>query len=380
MPNIPTDSCDATTITRGDRSYLSFGGCNYLGLAHRPEVVRAVQQAAETFGLSTSASRETTGNARPHAVLETELTQFCGHASGLLVPDGYTANLAALQGLEHIGIGHALVDARAHASLKDAAKLAGMQIHIFEHLDVSHAINLIHSLPSPCVVLTDSVFTTDGEVAPARSLVGLLRSDDWLLLDDCHGFCVMGEQGRGMPNAIRLRSERLIVTTTLAKGLGCAGGIVMGPSEPVESSRQHSIAYRCTTPASPALVAGGLIALNILQNERAVHDRLKASIACMRETLHANGIHVHHHDTAIFAFTIGDVEIMRLIEQAMYKRGVIMPLMDYPNGPAPIYFRLSVNASHSREQIERFGDILDEVLIETQQRESVKHEHTTGSP
>jgi 8-amino-7-oxononanoate synthase len=379
MPNIPTDSCDATTITRGDRSFLSFGGCNYLGLAHHPQVIHAVQQAAETYGLSTSASRETTGNARPHTQLESELTRFCGHASGLLVPDGYTANLAALQGLEHMGIRYALVDARAHASLKDAAKLAGMQIHVYEHLNASHAAELIGSVSSPAVILTDSVFTTDGDLAPAKSLLDVTRESDWLLLDDCHGFGVMGEQGRGMPNSIGLRSERLIVTTTLAKGLGCAGGIVMGSPEPVDSARRQSIAYRCTTPASPALVAGGIVALNILETERTLHNHLKDSIGFMRSTLRANSIRVHDHQTAIFAFTVGDLAQMRDIERAMYARGVIMPLMDYPNGPAPMYFRLSVNASHTREQIERFGDILHEVLTQTPQRESVKHEHITGS-
>ncbi len=375
MPNIPTESCDATTITREGRSYLSFGGCNYLGLAHHPRVIRAVQEAATVYGLSSSASRETTGNARPHAELEAELTQFCAHESGLLVPDGYTANLAALQGLEHLDIRNALIDNRAHASLKDAARLAGMQIYPYKHLDPAHAHQLIRSIDGPCVILTDSVFTTDGDLAPAKELLALLRDEDWLLLDDCHGFAVLGEQGRGMPNAIGLRSDRLIVTTTLAKGLGCAGGIVMGPSTPIESARSHSIAYRCTTPASPALVAAGLESLHILRGDPSIHDRVAQAVSITRAVLRANGIEAHDHASAIFAFTIGDLDHMRGIEHAMYERGIILPLMDYPNGPAPMYFRMSVNASHTREQIEHFGDTLHEVLALSTRREAPTHEH-----
>ena len=371
MPNIPTDSCDATSITRGDRTLLSFGGCNYLGLAHHPRVIRAVQQAAEVYGLSSSASRETTGNARPHAQLEDELTRFCRHERGLLVPDGYTANLAALQGLEHLGIRHALIDTRAHASLKDAARLGGLRIQFFDHLDAGHGAHLIQDLDAPCVIMTDSVFTTDGDLAPAHQLLGILREQDWLLLDDCHGFAVLGEQGRGMPDAIGLRSDRLIVTTTLAKGLGCAGGIVMGASEPIESARSHSIAYRCTTPASPALVAGGLESLRILQQDTEIHQKLTRNIRQTRELLRTLEIEAHDHDSAIFAFVLGDIERMERIEAALEQQGVLLPLMDYPNGPAPKYFRLAINASHSSEQIAHFGQIFREVLAMISKKEPV---------
>jgi len=362
MPNIPTDSCDATTITRGGRELISFGGCNYLGLAHDPRVIKAAQTAAERYGLSSSASRETTGNARPHAELEAELTQYCGHASGLLVPDGYTANLAALQGLEKLGVRDALLDDRAHASLRDAAVLGGMRVHLYDHLDAEHAAELLNQIAGPSVVLTDSVFTTDGDLAPAHALLAALRANDWLLLDDCHGFAVLGDHGRGIANALDLHSDRLIVTTTLAKGLGCAGGIVMGPPIAVEASRSHSIAYRCTTPASPALVAGGLEALSILRTDDAMHQQLATNIITTRAILRSLGIETHAHDSAIFAFVIGDLQQMQRIEKALLERGVLLPLMAYPNGPAPMYFRLSINAQHTRVQLDSFEHAMREVL------------------
>ena len=352
MPNIPTDFCTATTIRRGSTDFLSFGGCNYAGLAHDPRVIKAVQDAVSRFGLSSSASRETTGNARPHAQLESQLTKFCNHQAGLLVPDGYTANLAALQGLEVLGIKHALIDERAHASLKDAATLAKMDIHLFDHLDADHASALLNELDAPAVILTDSVFTTDGYLAPAHMLHDALREDDWLLLDDCHGFAVLGDHGRGTPDELNLQSDQLIVTTTLAKGLGCAGGIVMGASRPVEAARAHSIAYRCTTPAAPPLVAAGLESLRILQIDDTLHTNLRRNIDHVREILRSFDLPAHDLHTPIFAFTLGDESNMKRVEQALLDSAIILPLMEYPNGPAPIYFRMSVNASHAPAHLE----------------------------
>jgi 8-amino-7-oxononanoate synthase len=362
MPNIPSDFCTATTIRRGSTDYLSLGGCNYLGFAHHPQILEAVRKSVSLYGLSSSASRETTGNARPHAQLEAQLTAFCDHQAGLLVPDGYTANLAAMQGIEAMGIKNALIDTRAHASLKDAATLAGMDIHLYNHLDAKHARSILHDLPAPAAILTDSVFTTDGDLAPVHALNDALREHDWIVLDDCHGFAVLGNHGRGTPNELNLHSNQLIVTTTLAKGLGCAGGIVMGASTPVESARNHSIAYRCTTPAAPPLVAAGLEALRLLQTDHDLHPTLRTNIDHVREILRSFDLPAHGLYTSIFAFTVGNEPTMNRIENRLLASKIILPLMEYPNGPAPLYFRLAVNAAHTPEQLEHLRTGLEAAL------------------
>lgn len=213
--------------------------------------------------------------------------------------------------------------------------------------------------------MTDSVFTTDGDLAPAQSLAGMLRHDDWLLLDDCHGFGVLGDHGRGIADHLNLARKQLIVTTTLAKGLGCAGGIVMGHAQPVESARHTSIAYRCTTPASPPLVAAGLEALDILMHDDAIHANLHRNIEQVRSILNSLDIETHTLPTAIFAFVRGDIPEMKSIESRLLDQGVLLPLMEYPNGPSPMYFRLAVNAAHTHEQLVSLEKTLRHALSST---------------
>ncbi|MCA9302679.1 MAG: aminotransferase class I/II-fold pyridoxal phosphate-dependent enzyme [Phycisphaerales bacterium] len=366
MPNNPPDSCTASTAEIDGHTVITFGGCNYCALAHHPLVHQAVRDAIPNFGLSTSASRATTGNAAPHQQLEDTLRDFCDHDAALLLPDGYTANLAAFQGLASLGVRHAVLDERAHSSISDAAKLSGMQIHRFEHLDTIDAASVIAKLVGPAVLATDSVFTTDGVLAPVHELSKALRRSDHLLLDDCHGFAVLGDQGRGTPSELAFSSDQLIVTTTLAKGLGCAGGVVVGPSAPVEAAREHSTAYICTTPASPALCAGALKAIEILRTDPHLHDNLRRNTETVRTILRNHHIETHSTSTPIFAFTIGDESDMHDLAGAMLDRGILLPLMHYPNGPAPVYFRLSVTAAHTGTQLQRLDEALTEVLAGAQ--------------
>lgn len=357
----PVEASTPTTARIDGRDVVSFGGCNYLGLAQHPRVCRAAADAIARFGLSASASRETTGNTRAHQDLETELAAFCGYESGLLVPDGYIANLAALQGLAAQGFRHAVVDARAHASLRDAAGMGGMRVTPFDHLDADDAGTRLRACDGPAAVLTDSVFAADGAVAPARELLAALRPGDRLLLDDCHGFAVLGRQGRGVGDELGLPRDRVVLTTTLAKGLGCGGGIVMGSREYVATARARSTAYVCTTPTSPILASAGLEALRVLHDEPTLHARLRDNARAVRGLLRSSGIDCGDMPTPVVAFTTGDpptAEGMRALHRAALADGVLLPLVEYPGGPAPAYFRLSVSAMHTDEQIALLAGVL----------------------
>ncbi|VAX36197.1 hypothetical protein MNBD_PLANCTO03-2286, partial [hydrothermal vent metagenome] len=267
MPATPITACDATTVTLPDgRVVLAFGGCNYLGLANHPRVLRAVIEATTRYGLSTTASRETTGNAEPHEALERELAAFLGVERTLLVPDGYLANIAACQGAQAAGCRHAVLDSRAHASMKDAAIAAGLRVSCFDHADADSLAGVLealrkaggrdahptemnsggdgHPTGASAVVMTDGVFTVDGEPAPLAALLQTLGPGDRLLIDDCHGLCVLGSGGRGSLAHANLTDRRVIITSSLAKGLGCAGGIVAGSAADIAKC-SLSTAYIC---------------------------------------------------------------------------------------------------------------------------------------
>ncbi|MFG0242307.1 MAG: aminotransferase class I/II-fold pyridoxal phosphate-dependent enzyme [Phycisphaerales bacterium JB054] len=355
MPAPAFQASDATTVTLADgRVLVSFGGCNYLGLASHPAVVDAVRGALEVFGLSATASRETTGNATPHESLERELADFLRVERVLLVPDGYIANIAACQGFAGRGVSVALIDERGHASLADAARTAGLRIVRYDHASPESVAEALRTArPSAAVVMTDGVFTADGELAPVANLLGELGPSDWLLVDDCHGLGTVGRGGRGSASEAGLDDPRVVVTSSLAKGLGGAGGIVAG-SDLFVTRCHRSSGYICTTPIAPALAEGTREALRVLRAEPGLLDTLHANAEQLRSGLRRLGLisDTDERTTPLAAFTIGDTPTMERLASGLLEDGYRVPLIRYPGGPAEAYFRLSVNAAHTGEQID----------------------------
>lgn len=367
MPAPAFQASDATTVTLANgRVVVSFGGCNYLGLASHPAVVEAVRRGLDVFGLSATASRETTGNAAPHESLEQELADFLRTERALLVPDGYIANIAACQSVAGLGTSVALIDERGHASLADAARTAGLRIVRFEHAcPDSLARALREARPAAAVVMTDGVFTADGELAPVADLLCEIGGEDWLLIDDCHGLGTVGPGGRGSAAATGLADPRVVVTSSLAKGLGGAGGIVAGSGSFVTHCHRSS-GYICTTPIAPALAEGTRAALRVLQQQPDRLDALHANASRLRTGLRRLGLLTDSDErtTPIAAFTIGDSPTMQRLASGLLVDGFRVPLIRYPGGPAEAYFRLSVNAEHTPQQIDGLLSAFESRLLE----------------
>jgi 7-keto-8-aminopelargonate synthetase-like enzyme len=363
MAKLPVSAATATTITLNGREVLCFGGCNYLGLAHHPEVIAAVARGLMQFGLSTSASRETTGNTVLHDRLEAELRKFLEMEDAVVVPDGYTANLAIAQAL---GRDHqvALIDRLSHHSIKQAIRCGGMRLVEFDHLDTRHASRLIeHELASNTqgiAVFTDGIFAAEGSMASVAALLNILPARNaTLVVDDCHGFCVLGPRGQGTLSLQRTRDKRIVLTTTLAKGLGCHGGVIAGPGAICSAVRAGSSAYIGTTPTSPGVINGALEALAIVQRDPARIRRLQENAAHMGEMLRARGLDPVSTPAPIFSFTHGSEVAMQRLHADLLQAGILAPLITYPGGPAPVYFRLSVNSEHTPAQIELLGEALE---------------------
>lgn len=388
MGRLPIEAASSTTVHMDGREILAFGGCNYLGLAHHPKVIDAVRIGWERYGLTTTASRETTGNTLVHEALETEVASFAGHEHAILSAEGYTANFMCCQALASLsgagagaavnGIGVAIVDAQCHRSIRNAASASGMQVVDFEHLNPDSAAWLASRYADQGVcIMTDSVFAADGAVAPLPGLLEALPKHlpshrAVLLVDDCHGFCVLGRDGRGAtdhhglvettPQGARTHDPRVVVTTTLAKGLGCYGGVVMGKAGFVRQVREKAWVYRSSTPVPPPIAEAARTAIAILRSDPTLTRNLRRNCTLIREGLLRMGLPVPEAGVPIFTFALPTVERMRAVYDRMLAAGVLTPLIDYPGGPTPLYFRIVVNAAHSVEQIERLLSTLRESM------------------
>jgi 8-amino-7-oxononanoate synthase len=360
MPRLPISQATATTVTINGRQLVSFGGCNYLGLAHHPDVLASTVKALGVYGLSTSASRETTGNTLAHDTLELELARFLQMPAAVVVPDGYTANIALCQALakDHRVI---LTDRMAHRSIRVAAQAAGLPVIDYDHLDAAHAARIVeHELAKHpeggIAIITDGVFAAEGSISPVAELLEALPArNSTLVIDDCHGFCVLGPGGRGAVAMSGITDARLVITSSLAKGLGCHGGVIAGPISLCDRVRADANAYMGTTPTSAAIISGCLEALAIVEREPQRIARLHENIAHLGSILSRAGITPVQHISPIFAFTIGTEDQMRRLNHEMLDAGILVPLISYPNGPAPLYFRVSVNSEHTPTQLELLG-------------------------
>lgn len=341
---------------------LSFGGCDYLGLAHHPAVVAAAREAMSLYGISTTASRVTTGNTVAHNRLEDDVARLLNQPAAVVVPEGYTANLALAQALSR-RVRVALIDERAHRSLPDAAVAGGLRIVRYSHGDAADAARRLAELGrEPAAILTDGVFTADGAVAPVRELLHTLRThEDLLVVDDCHGVGVLGE-GRGTCKYLGVSDPRLVLTTTLAKGIGCYGGAVAGQVAMVDEVRRHATAFICTTPVPPAIASAASAAIRVLEHDRLRHVALMENARRLRQAVRSVGVQVGEQPTPIVAFVTKDEAAMERLHAALLDEGILAPLIRYPGGPAERYFRLTVTAEHTGEQIERLREAMGRLI------------------
>jgi 8-amino-7-oxononanoate synthase len=387
MARLNVESTTATTITVDGRELLAFGGCNYLGLAHHPAVLGAVREGLAKFGISTTASRETTGNTVVHDKLEQDLAAFVRQEAAILLAEGYTANIAVAQALSRRH-GVALIDARAHKSLRSAAASAGMQVFEYEHLNAESAAWLIRQYGDQGVVIfTDGVFAADGAVAPVAELLAVLpRQRAVLVVDDCHGFCVLGNRGEGTVSEAGVDDPRLCLTTTLAKGMGCYGGAVIGRRSLIDNIRENADVYRRSTPVPTPIAMAAKAALGVLQRETELLGNLRRNTAAMQQILTAPGINFEsaapheaaaaeggvttltapavaaQHKVPIFTFTLESTEKMERVHKKLFDEGIYAPYIEYPGGPTQRFFRLTACAKHTPEHIQRLGDALTKAL------------------
>ncbi|MBI5364566.1 MAG: pyridoxal phosphate-dependent aminotransferase family protein [Planctomycetes bacterium] len=342
-----------TAIVRG-REVLWFAGCDYLGLAHHPDVVAALVAEARVHGVSASASPTTTGTSPAHVELETRLARFLGVESALLVADGYLSNLVALQALAP-ELDELLVASGSHVSVQDAARATG--------LDVREWSGGPPSFEGRSAIATDGLFPSAGRVAPLDELVPLLdRGLAALVVDDCHGLGVLGARGRGTCEHFGARHARLVITGTLSKALGAFGGFVAGRRAFVAAAREHAHAFAGATPIPPALARAAIAAVDVVEREPARLARLRANIARLRGALARHGRVMSEFDNPVATIALKDAAAMEHAHELLLDLGLLVPFVQYPDGLGG-YLRIALSAEHAPEHLDRLEAGLARVLV-----------------
>ena len=340
---------------------LDLASNDYLGLSQHPDVIDGGVEALRTWGAGSGGSRLVTGNTELHEGFERELADFVGAESALVFSSGYTANLGAVVALS--GPGSLIVsDALTHASLVDACRLSRARVTVAPHRDVA-AVEAALAARSEdrAVVLTDSVFSTDGALAPLRALHDVCRKHGALLLvDEAHGLGVRGDGGRGLLHEVGLAgAPDVVMTTTMSKALGSQGGVVLGP----QTVRAHLIdaarPFIFDTGLAPAAVGAALAALRVLVAEP---DRAQAVLDHAAALAEVCGV-AETPQSAVVSVILGEPDVAFAAAAACLDRGVRVGCLRPPTVPAGTSrLRLTARASLDADELDLARRVLTEVL------------------
>ncbi|MFD5627304.1 8-amino-7-oxononanoate synthase [Streptomyces sp. NPDC127072] len=279
---------------------LDLASNDYLGLARHPEVTEAAAAAARTWGGGATGSRLVTGSTELHAELEGELADFCGFESALVFSSGYAANLAALTALAPHG-SLIVSDTGNHASLIDGCRLARGTTQVVAHTDADAVRKALGTHGGPAVAVSDTVFSVDGDAAPLAELAAACREfGAGLIVDDAHGLGVLGDGGRGAPQAAGLAgAPDVVVTLTLSKSLGSQGGAVLGPAPVIDHLVNAARTFIFDTGLAPAAAGAALAALRLLRREPQRAARARAVATALHGGLTAEGLEAVRPDAAV---------------------------------------------------------------------------------
>jgi 8-amino-7-oxononanoate synthase len=370
------ESAQAVEVRCNGTQLINFSSNDYLGLANHPQVIAAFKTATDEYGVGSGAAHLICGHMRPHHRLEEELAEFVGRTRALLFSTGYMANLGVISGLldRHDEV---FQDKLNHASLLDAGQLSRATLTRYRHADPS-ALNarLAASRARFRMVATDAVFSMDGDLAPLPELVQISAENDaTVMVDDAHGFGVLGETGAGTLEYFDLNEQQVpILMATLGKALGTFGAFVAGNDTLIESLIQQSRSYVYTTALPPAVAEATRESLRILKTEPERRARLHELIARFKIGAHQLGLSLMPSDTPIQPLLVGDaqhaVELAEVLRAKNFLLQAIRP-PTVPEGGARL--RITLSAEHRDEHVDRLLDALGRLPPELTRVNKVSH-------
>jgi 8-amino-7-oxononanoate synthase len=350
-------------ITVDGKSCLSFCSNDYLGLANHPQLIAALQQGAQQHGVGAGAAHLVSGHGATHHQLEHELAAFVGKPAALLFSTGYMANLGIVQAL--VGKGDTVfADKFNHASLNDAMLLSRASVKRYRHNDVTQLAQFMEQADSGRkLVITDAVFSMDGDLAPLPELLALCeRHDAWLLIDDAHGFGVLGAQGRGTLVHFGIASQRVICMATLGKAAGVFGAFVAAEQAVIDTLVNHARSYVYTTAAPPALASALLESLRQIEQGDGLRGHLQRLIAQLRSGLRGLPWHLMPSATAIQPLLVGDNRAALDLSEKLRERGIWVAAIRPPTVPqGTARLRITLSAAHGAAEVTRLIETLHEL-------------------
>ncbi len=354
------ESAQGVIVNRGGRQLINFSSNDYLGLANSDELKAAAQEAVTKWGVGAAASHLVCGHQSPHESLESDIATFVDAEKAIVFSSGYMANLAVPSAFlsRHDLL---LQDKLNHASLIDAGLLCRASAKRYRHLDVDHAAELIKQADEPHLMLaTDGVFSMNGNVAEVKALAKLCDHENRLLLvDDAHGFGVLGENGAGTLEQAGLKpTGQTLMIGTLSKAVGSFGAFVAGDSIWIDHLIQHARPYIYTTALPPAIVEATRASLCMIR-EPSRREKLHENVALFRNVATENGVELLDSQTPIQSVVFGSPTDAVHASERLERQGFLVVAIRPPTVPeGTSRLRITLSAAHETSQIERLVEAL----------------------
>ncbi|EJU26442.1 8-amino-7-oxononanoate synthase [Selenomonas sp. CM52] len=348
------DSAQAAHVTVGGAEKLLLASNNYLGLVDHPRLKRAAQEAVERYGCGSGGSRLTTGTLPLHTKLEEELAAFKGTEAALLFDTGYMANVGILSALGQKGTVF-FSDELNHASIIDGCRLSRAKTVVYRHSDMKDLEEkLAAHAQCPGVIVSDAVFSMDGDIADLPRILELARKYHvWSMVDEAHSTGVIGGTGRGICEHFHLREKPDVLMGTLSKALASEGGYVCGSRLLIDYLKNTARSFIFSTSQSPANLAAASAALQLLQEEPERCARLQENVRVFCAALAENGVEVRS-ETAIVPLIIGEESLAVKIAKDLERQGILVSAIRYPTvAKGAARLRVALAATHTEEELKR---------------------------
>ena len=338
------------------KSYINFCSNDYLGLANHPQVIEALMQGAQRYGVGSGASHLINGHSRAHHQLEEELAEFVGRPRALLFSTGYMANLGVISAL--LGRGDAVFEDRLnHASLLDGGLLSQARLQRYQHADGNDLqAKLSASKARQTLICSDGVFSMDGDVAPLDALIKQAKlNQSWLMVDDAHGLGTIGEKGRGTLEVYGASLAQVpILVGTLGKAFGTFGAFVAGDENLIEYLIQRARSYIYTTALPPAVAEATRASVRLMTEEAWRREQLRNNIHYFKKSLSQIGMADTGSDSAIQPIVLGEVARAVALSEHLKQQGILVSAIRPPTVPeGSARLRVTLCAEHSHAQIDQ---------------------------